>query len=55
MPSIGYNEETDSYEYLNKGKDNDIVNKDIHVWDNDVIPFVKELKQGGYVRTFDEE
>lgn len=55
MPSVGYNEETDSYEYLNIGKDNDIVNKDIRAWDNDVIPFIKELKHGGYVRTFDEE
>ena len=55
MPSIGYNEENDSYEYLNKGKENDIVAKDIRVWDNDVIPFVKELKHGGYVRTFNEE
>ena len=55
LPSIGYNEETDEYEYLNKGKDNEIVNKDIRVWDNDVIPFVKELKNGGYIRTFNEE
>lgn len=55
MPSIGYNEETDSYEYLNIGKENDIVAKDIRVWDNDVIPLVKELKLGGYVRTFNEE
>lgn len=55
LPSIGYNEETEEYEYLNKGKENDIVAKDIRVWDNDVIPFVKELKQGGYVRTFNEE
>jgi len=55
LPSIGYNEETDEYEYLNKGKDNDTVNKDIRVWDNDVIPFVKELKNGGYIRTFNEE
>ena len=54
LPSIGYNEETDEYEYLNKGKDNDIVAKDIRVWDNDVIPFVQELKHGGYVRTFNE-
>ena len=54
LPSIGYNEETDEYEYLNQGKDNDIVAKDIRVWDNDVIPFVKELKHGGYVRTFNE-
>ena len=38
-----------------KGKDNEIVNKDIRVWDNDVIPFVKELKNGGYIRTFNEE
>ena len=52
--SIGYNELTDEYEYLNKGKDNEIVGKDIQVWDNDVIPFVKELKQGGYVRVYDE-
>ena len=55
LPSIGYNEETDEYEYLNKGKDNETVNKDIRVWDNDVIPFVKELKNGGYIRTFNEE
>lgn len=55
MPSIGYNEENDSYEYLNVGKDNDIVAKDIRVWDNDVIPLIKELKLGGYVRTFNEE
>ena len=54
LPSIGYNEETDEYEYLNKGKDNEIVAKDIRVWDNDVIPFVQELKHGGYVRTFNE-
>lgn len=55
LPSIGYNEETDEYEYLNKGEDNEIVAKDIRVWDNDVIPFVKELKQGGFIRLFDEE
>ena len=55
LPSIGYNEETDEYEYLNKGKENETVAKDIRVWDNDVIPFVQELKQGGYVRTFNEE
>lgn len=55
LPSIGYNEETDEYEYLNKGKENDLVAKDIRVWDNDVIPFVQELKQGGYVRKFNEE
>ena len=55
LPSIGYNEETDEYEYLNKGRENETVNKDIRVWDNDVIPFVKELKQGGFIRTFDEE
>lgn len=55
MPSIGYNEQTDSYEYLNTGKENKTVAKDIRVWDNDVIPFVKELKLGGYVRTFNEE
>ena len=55
MPSIGYNEETDEYEYLNSGKENDLVAKDIRVWDNDVIPLVKELKLGGYVRTFNEE
>ena len=55
LPSIGYNEETDEYEYLNKGKDNEIVAKDIRVWDNDVIPLVQELKLGGYVRTFNEE
>ncbi len=54
LPSIGYNEETDEYEYLNQGKDNDIVAKDIRVWDNNVIPFVQELKHGGYVRTFNE-
>ena len=55
MPSIGYNEETDEYEYLNTGKENETVAKDIRVWDNDVIPLVKELKLGGYVRTFNEE
>ena len=55
LPSIGYNEETDEYEYLNKGKDNDIVAKDIRVWDNDVIPFVKELKLGGFIRIYDDE
>ena len=55
MPSIGYNEESDEYEYLNKGKENETVDKDIRVWDNDVIPLVKELKLGGYVRTFNEE
>lgn len=55
LPSIGYNEETDEYEYLNKGKENDIVAKDIRVWDNDVIPLVKELKLGGYVRKFNEQ
>ena len=55
LPSIGYNEETDEYEYLNSGKENETVAKDIRVWDNDVIPFVQELKQGGYVRTFNEE
>lgn len=55
LPSIGYNEETDEYEYLNKGEDNDIVAKDIRVWDNDVIPFVKELKHGGYIRLFNKE
>lgn len=54
LPSIGYNEETDEYEYLNQGKDNETVAKDIRVWDNDVIPFVQELKHGGYVRTFNE-
>ena len=54
LPSIGYNEETDEYEYLNQGKDNETVAKDIRVWDNDVIPFVQELKQGGYVRIFNE-
>lgn len=55
MPSIGYNKESDSYEYLNTGRENDTVAKDIRVWDNDIIPFVKELKLGGYVRIFDEE
>ena len=55
LPSIGYNEETDEYEYLNKGEDNETVAKDIRVWDNDVIPFVKELKHGGYIRTFNKE
>ena len=55
MPSIGYNEETEEYEYLNKGKENETVNKDIRVWDNDVIPFVKELKQGGYIRVYNDE
>ena len=33
---------------------NETVAKDIRVWDNDVIPFVQELKQGGYVRIFNE-
>ena len=55
LPSIGYNEETDEYEYLNKGKDNETVAKDIRVWDNDVIPFVKELKQGGFIRVYNDE
>lgn len=55
FPSIGYNEETDEYEYLNKGKDNETVAKDIRVWDNDVIPLVKELKLGGFIRIYDEE
>ena len=55
LPSIGYNEETGDYEYLNKGKENDIVAKDIRVWDNDVIPLVKELKLGGFIRQFNEE
>jgi hypothetical protein len=55
LPSIGYNEETDEYEYLNKGKENETVNKDIRVWDNDVIPLVQELKQGGFIRVYDEE
>ena len=55
LPSIGYNEETEEYEYLNKGRENETVAKDIRVWDNDVIPFVKELKHGGYIRTFNEE
>lgn len=55
FPSIGYNEETEEYEYLNKGKENETIAKDIRVWDNDVIPFVQELKKGGYVRTFNEE
>ena len=44
LPSIGYNEEKDEYEDLNKGRENETVNRDIRVWDNDVIPFVKELK-----------
>ena len=55
LPSIGYNEDTDEYEYLNKGRENDIVAKDIRVWDNNVIPLVKELKLGGYVRKFNEQ
>ena len=55
LPSIGYNEETEEYEYLNKGKENETVAKDIRVWDNDVIPFVQELKKGGYVRTYNEQ
>ena len=55
LPSIGYNEETDEYEYLNKGEDNETVAKDIRVWDNDVIPLVQELKLGGYVRIFNKE
>ena len=55
LPSIGYNEETDEYEYLNKGKENETVDKDIRVWDNNVIPLVQELKLGGYVRKFNEE
>ena len=55
LPSIGYNEETDEYEYLNKGKENETVAKDIRVWDNDIIPFVQELKRGGFIRTFSEE
>lgn len=55
LPSIGYNEETDEYEYLNKGRENETVDKDIRVWDNDVIPLVKELKLGGFIRVYDEE
>lgn len=55
LPSIGYDEESDTYEYLNSGRENDIVSKDIRVWDNNVIPFVKELKLGGFIRTFNEE
>lgn len=55
LPSIGYNEDTDEYEYLNKGEDNETVAKDIRVWDNDIIPFVKELKHGGYIRKFNKE
>ena len=55
LPSIGYNEETDEYEYLNKGKDSETIQKDIRVWDNNVIPLVQELKLGGYVRLFNEE
>ena len=55
LPSIGYNEETDEYEYLNKGEDNETVAKDIRVWDNNVIPLVQELKLGGYVRLFNKE
>ena len=55
LPSIGYNEETDEYEYLNKGRENETVDKDIRVWDNDVIPLVKELKLGGFIRIYDEE
>ena len=55
MPSIGYNEETEEYEYLNKGRENETVNRDIRVWDNDVIPFVKELKHGGYIRIYNDE
>ena len=55
LPSIGYNEDSDEYEYLNKGEDNETVAKDIRVWDNDVIPFVKELKHGGYIRKFNKE
>lgn len=55
LPSIGYNEETDEYEYLNSGKDNETVAKDIRVWDNNVIPLVQELKQGGFIRIYDEE
>ena len=55
LPSIGYNEETDEYEYLNKGEDNETVDKDIRVWDNNVIPLVQELKLGGYVRKFNKE
>jgi hypothetical protein len=55
LPSIGYNEETDEYEYLNKGKENEVVAKDIRVWDNDVIPFVQELKRGGFIRVYNEE
>lgn len=55
MPSIGYNESLNRYEYLNTGKDNDIVNKDIRAWDNDVIPFIQELKHGGFVRVFNND
>lgn len=55
MPSIGYNESLDRYEYLNTGKNNDIVNKDIRAWDNNVIPLIQELKSGGFIRSFNEE
>ena len=55
LPSIGYNEDTEEYEYLNKGKENETVAKDIRAWDNDVIPFIKELKLGGFIRIYDED
>lgn len=55
LASIGYNEDTDDYEYLNKGYENDSVNRDIRVWEEDMIPLVQELKNGGYLRVFDEE
>ena len=35
--------------------ENDIVNKDIRAWDNNVIPFIQELKSGGFIRFFNEE
>lgn len=55
LASIGYNEDTNDYEYLNKGYENDSVNRDIRVWEEDMIPLVQELKNGGYLRVFDEE
>lgn len=55
LASIGYNEDTGNFEYLNQGYENDNVNRDIRVWEEEMISLVKELKQGGYIRLFDHE
>lgn len=53
--SIGYDESNDTYEYLNEGRANETVNRDISVWENDVVPYVTELKKGGFLRLYDDE